>query len=82
MDAAASSTPIAKFGRPVKVPITVSLGTPNVRRLGRFDGYRESVMESVVSTTPIPETGCPVRSDEELHHETLPLERLRRVVSD
>jgi len=33
-----------------------------------------------VSTTPIPETGCPVRSDEELQDETLPLERLRRAV--
>ena len=33
-----------------------------------------------MSTTAIPETGCPVRSDEELHRETLPVERLRRVV--
>jgi len=37
-------------------------------------------METVASTTAFPETGCPVMSDGELHHETLPLERLRRVV--
>ena len=54
METAVSNTTIAKFGCPVRVSITVSQGTPNVRRLGRFDGYRESVMESVVSTTPIP----------------------------
>ena len=54
MKTAVSNTLIAKFGCPVRASITVSLATPNGRRLGRFDGYRESAMESVVSTTPIP----------------------------
>ena len=54
METAVSNTPITKFGCPVRVPITVALGTPNVRLLGRFDDNRESGMEAVVSTTPIP----------------------------
>ena len=90
MEPVASTTRIRKSGCPVRVHGKDLLGAlrfEGLRTVGvRSEGLRRFGVRSVcriaviASTTPIPETGCPVRSDGELHPETFPLERFRRVV--